>query len=77
MLPAPNFEKPLPSCKGPKLGPFKDRKARIDFRRLLNDGDSKSGGHAHVFEVCIKSVVYVLKVVRPLPLHWGAKLTLL
>ena len=65
---APNYNKPLPDCKGPKLGPFKDREADIDFRRLLSDGNSESGGHAHVFEVCIKSVVYVLKVVRTLSL---------
>ena len=61
---APKYNRPVPDCRGPKLGPFKDRKATIDFRRLLSDGDSESGGHAHVFEVCIKSVVYVLKVVR-------------
>ena len=62
---ASNYSKPLPDCKGPKLKPFKDRKATIDFRRLLSAGESEEGGHAHVFEVSIKSVVYALKVVSP------------
>ena len=60
---SPNYNKALPNCEGPKLRPFKDRKAAIDFRRLLSDDDSGSGGHAHVFEVSIKSKIYALKVV--------------
>ena len=65
---APNYNKPLPDCAGPKLSPFKDREANIEFHRLLSDGDSKSsGGHSHVFEVGIKSITYALKVVRVIP----------
>lgn len=60
-------DKPLPNCKGPKLNPFPNHKAAVDFRRLLSAGDSEEGGHAHVFEVCIESVVYALKVVSLFP----------
>ncbi len=59
----PNDDKPLPDCEGPKLHLFQDRKAAIDFRRLLSGADSGSGGHAHVFEVSIRSRIYALKVV--------------
>lgn len=57
----------LPECDGPKLLPFKDRGSAIEFRRLLSDGESGSGGHAHVFEVSINSTVYALKVVGGSP----------
>ena len=60
----PNYNKPLPDCEGPKLHPFKDCNAAIEFRRLLSDDDSGIDGHAHVFEVSIRSNVYALKVVR-------------
>lgn len=67
----PNFTTPLPNCEGPKLHPFKHRYAKVDFHHLLGDSDSVTGGHAHVFEVSIKSVVYALKIVRPLMLPSG------
>ena len=59
-----NYNEPLPTCEGPKLRPFKHRKAAIEFRCLLSDDESGSGGHAHVFKVSIRSNVYALKVVR-------------
>ena len=62
----PDFDKPLPDCEGPKLHPFKHRKAAIKFHRLLSDTDMpQAGGDSHVFEVSIRSKVYALKVVRP------------
>ena len=59
----PNYNKQLPDCEGPKLRPFKNRKAAIGFHRLLSNEDSGTGGHAHVFEVSIRSKLYALKVV--------------
>jgi hypothetical protein len=66
-----DLNEPLPRCDGPKLHPFKDRKANIKFVSLLSQGDgdgdgdsdSGSGGHGHVFEVIIASRRYALKIV--------------
>jgi Kinetochore Sim4 complex subunit FTA2 len=66
-----DLNEPLPRCEGPKLRPFKDRKANIKFVSLLSrgdgdsdsDSDSSSGGHGHVFEVIIASRRYALKIV--------------
>jgi hypothetical protein len=55
------FSKPLPECEGPKLVPFKDRKANVDFVRLLSDNEQN--GQSHVFEVSIKGKAYALKIV--------------
>ncbi len=55
------FSKPLPECEGPKLAPFKDRKANVDFVRLLSDNEQD--GQSHVFEVSIKGKAYALKIV--------------
>ncbi len=55
------FSKPLPECEGPKLVPFKDRKANVDFVRLLSDNEQD--GQSHVFEVSIKGKAYALKIV--------------
>ncbi|KAL8820976.1 MAG: hypothetical protein Q9191_007406 [Dirinaria sp. TL-2023a] len=59
--------RPLPDCNGPRLQPFEDPKATVDFKRLISDGnltDSSAGGHAHVFEALIQSKTYALKIVR-------------
>lgn len=61
MLKTTNFTKPLPQSEGPKLHPFRNRKAPIIFVRLLSDTESE--GHAHVFEVSIGSKQYALKIV--------------
>ena len=58
----------LPQCEGPKLQPFKDRKATIRFHRVLGGEESESGAHAHVFEISVGRKHYALKVVSALPL---------
>ncbi|KAL9128407.1 MAG: hypothetical protein Q9217_002898 [Psora testacea] len=63
----PLYDEPLPKCKGPKLHPFQDRTAVIDFVRLISDqgpSDTSEGGHAHVFEVSILSKTYALKMFK-------------
>ncbi len=66
---AVRLDQPLPRCEGPKLSPFKDHKASIEFIKLLSEPDPKErhdespGGHGHVFEVLIKSKPYALKIV--------------
>ncbi|KAL9039124.1 MAG: hypothetical protein Q9214_005004 [Letrouitia sp. 1 TL-2023] len=59
---APKYNVPLPWCQGPKLSRFPNRKAAIQFIRLLSDPDSE--GPAHVFEVEIASRSYALKVFK-------------
>ena len=57
---------PLPPCDGPRLAPFRHRKEDIKFFGRLSsseDDNSADGGHAHVFEVCVKGTRYALKVV--------------
>lgn len=39
------FSKPLPECEGPKLAPFKDRKANVDLIRLLSDNEQNGQSH--------------------------------
>jgi hypothetical protein len=56
-----HFSKPLPECEGPRLAPFKDMKANVNFVRLLSD--IEQNGQSHVFEVSIKGRAYVLKIV--------------
>ena len=68
VLSTPRYQGLLPRCEGPKLGPFHDRKAAIEFVRLLDDpqvADSEvtEGGQSHVFEVLIASRSYALKIV--------------
>jgi hypothetical protein len=56
----------LPQCEGPKLDAFNGDVARIDFKQLISENDSKDttgGGQAHVFEVSILSKTYALKMV--------------
>ena len=72
----PNYNKPLPGCEGPKLRPFKHRKAAVEFKRFLSDDDSGIGGHAHVFEVSIRSNTYALKVVSGRHPGFGALLNI-
>ncbi len=55
---------PLPQCDGPKLHPFADDKASLEFVRLLSDPTLDAD--AHVFEVSIGGQSYALKAVRPL-----------
>jgi len=61
------YDKSLPTCEGPKLYPFQDRTATIEFVRLISDQDpvdTSQEGHAHVFEVSILSKPYAVKIVR-------------
>ncbi|KAL9577430.1 MAG: hypothetical protein Q9212_006368 [Teloschistes hypoglaucus] len=51
----------LPPCKGPKLHPFPDRYAPIEFERMLSDPEAAL---AHVFEVTIGGKPYALKVFK-------------
>lgn len=53
---------PLPQCDGPKLHPFADDKANLEFVRLLLDPTLDAD--AHVFEVSIGGQSYALKAVR-------------
>ena len=75
MVKRPNYDGPLPQCKGPKLKPFPRRKSKVYFIRLLSDsapaGSLKSGGHSHVFEVSIGRETYALKVVSYLDTQIG------
>ena len=59
----PQYIEPLPPCDGPKLKPFHDPKAIVQFHRLISNKDTK-GNCAHVFEVSIGGTKYVLKLVR-------------
>jgi len=62
----PLYDEPLPKCKGPRLYPFQECTATIDFVRLISDADSvdtSQEGHAHVFEVSIASKCYAMKIV--------------
>ena len=63
VLSKPRYQGPIPRCEGPKLSPFRDRKAAIEFVRLLSDPELE--GQAYVFEVLIASKPYALKVVCP------------
>lgn len=59
---------PLPECEGPKLHPFADDKASLEFVRLLSDPTLDAD--AHVFEVSIGGQSCALKAVRtPTILH--------
>ncbi|KAL8745420.1 MAG: hypothetical protein Q9190_002446 [Brigantiaea leucoxantha] len=62
VLSKPRYQGPIPRCKGPKLSPFRDRKAAIEFVRLLSDPELE--GQAYVFEVSIASKPYALKVFK-------------
>lgn len=52
----------LPQCNGPKLHPFVDDKASLEFIRLLSD--PLIDRHACVFEVSIGGQSFALKVAR-------------
>jgi len=54
-------QEPLPQCEGPKLHPFHDHVASIDFKHLLSDPATTA--QSHVFEVSITSKPYALKIV--------------
>ncbi len=59
--------KSLPECSGPKLQPFEDEEATVDFKQLISESElpeTSDGGHAHVFEVSIHAKTYALKIVR-------------
>ena len=60
----PQYDKPLPTCEGPKLKLFHDLKAIVKLKRLLSDN---AEGHAHVFEASIGSKSYAIKIVRACP----------
>ena len=64
----PSYDSLLPECKGPKLHPFKDRAADVEFVQLLSSSvdDSSNGsvGQSHVFGVTIASQPYALKMVN-------------
>lgn len=53
---------PLPQFNGPKLYPFEDDEANLEFVRLLSDPISDAD--AYVFEVAIGGQPYALKAVR-------------
>ncbi|KAI4233602.1 MAG: hypothetical protein LQ349_004315 [Xanthoria aureola] len=53
---------PLPQCDGPKLHPFADDKASLEFVRLLSDPTLDAD--AHVFEVSIGGQSYALKAFK-------------
>ncbi|KAL8951220.1 MAG: hypothetical protein Q9222_002783 [Ikaeria aurantiellina] len=53
---------PLPQCDGPKLHPFDDDTARLEFIRILSD--TSIDADAYVFEVSIGGQPFALKVVR-------------
>ncbi|KAL9630621.1 MAG: hypothetical protein Q9204_004627 [Flavoplaca sp. TL-2023a] len=53
---------PLPSCQGPKLYPFVNDKANVEFIRLLSD--PTRGGDSYVFEVSIGGNPYALKAFK-------------
>ncbi|KAL9098861.1 MAG: hypothetical protein Q9163_005554 [Psora crenata] len=63
---------PLPQCEGPKLHPFPPGNDSIDFIRVLgydqNPNDleemNEPGIHSNVFEVCIRSKRYALKIFK-------------
>jgi hypothetical protein len=67
---AVSLDQSLPRCEGPKLCPFKDRKASIEFIKFFSEPDPKEnhdkslGRDGHVFEVLINSKPYILKIVR-------------
>ncbi len=42
----PHYDEPLPQSQGPKLHPFEERGATLNFVRLVSDNDC--GGHSHV-----------------------------
>ncbi|KAK0512431.1 hypothetical protein JMJ35_005559 [Cladonia borealis] len=57
----PQYDKPLPTCEGPKLKPFHDLKAIVKLKRLLSNN---AEGHAHVFEATIGSKSFAIKIFK-------------
>ncbi len=55
------INKLLPPLVGPKLKPFRQRKAHVEFIGLLSS--IAPGKHGHVFEVNIAKKRYALKIV--------------